>query len=85
MTIRLEPCQCPTCETLLDATTAMNADANTRPAAGDVTLCAYCGELCEFDSETRMHKINIKELEPEVQDVIAIMRVELEQYLPTRH
>jgi len=77
MTKRLQPCNCPKCDMLLDGATDMS-DPNNRLKfiPGDVTLCLYCDALLEFDKDMMFKEINIKELEPEVQDVIVMMLIQ---------
>lgn len=69
---------CPVCQEHLDRATAMNSEEPVMPSPGDVTLCATCVSLLEFDEDLKPHQINIKELEPEVQDIIAVMMVKLQ-------
>ena len=75
MTNRMHPCNCPKCDMLLDAATDLS-DPNNEPTPGDVTLCLYCDALLEFDEDMMLKEINIKELEPEVQDVIVMMLIQ---------
>lgn len=78
MTARLKPCSCPKCGVSLDAATdASGGDAEPRP--GDVTICFYCQSVLEFTEEMEFEKINIKDLQPEVQDVIVMMLAQLQE------
>lgn len=43
---------CPTCNERLDGVTSL--DANGMPDVGDISLCAYCGELLEFDEDMKL-------------------------------
>jgi len=69
ITHRLEPCKCPGCGVPLDATTDPS-DQNATPEPGDVTLCFYCETLLEFDEQLELREIDIKTLQPEVQDLV---------------
>lgn len=37
---------CPSCSARLDGATPL--EPGTSPEIGSVTICAYCGEICEF-------------------------------------
>lgn len=63
-------CVCPNClETLTHATT-INSDVAIMPTAGDVTVCATCVSLLEFDENLKPFVCDIRTLEPEVQEII---------------
>jgi len=48
----VKPTLCPTCGAKLDAAThAGTLDPELRPKPGDLTLCAYCDALLQFDDE----------------------------------
>ena len=42
---------CPVCLRAVDA--ASDVEGNARPNPGDMTICAYCASLLEFDHEMR--------------------------------
>ena len=47
---------CPTCGSQLDAATGLN-DPEQLPSKGDVSLCAYCGELLEYSDNLVLIKM----------------------------
>ena len=59
---------CPTCKTKLDAATNITED--TAPAAGDITVCAYCTSLLEFKDDGTLEAIQIETLQPDMQEII---------------
>ncbi len=40
---------CPTCKKLLDGFTSVDHD--NKPEEGDVTVCAYCNEVLQFNGD----------------------------------
>lgn len=68
-THRVKACKCPNCDADLDATTDPT-NQNNAPEAGDITICFYCETLLEFKEDMTLAEINIKELQPEVQDLV---------------
>ncbi len=40
---------CPRCKKILDGWTATEEAGNTGPAEGDVTVCAYCQAVLQYD------------------------------------
>lgn len=42
-------CPNPDCKMPLDGFTALEEGA--KPTEGDISICAYCAEVCEFDFE----------------------------------
>jgi hypothetical protein len=42
-------CPNPECQKPLDGFTALEEGA--KPREGDISICAYCAEVCEFDFE----------------------------------
>lgn len=46
---------CPSCAKPLDASTHPEDDS-LRPAEGDVSICAYCGEVLEFCADLSLIK-----------------------------
>lgn len=79
MTVKFE-CKCPVCLDVLSHATAMNDGAGTMPAAGDVTICATCTALLEFDSDIKPFKIDIKSLEQETQDIIVMALMQIQSH-----
>lgn len=49
---RMPEAHCPTCDEKLDAVTSIDADG--MPERGDISLCAYCGEILEFDDNMQL-------------------------------
>jgi len=51
-----EPSPCPKCGKMMDAATALGTvDGRApEPRPGDVSLCAYCGEILCFDGDVRL-------------------------------
>lgn len=47
--------QCPHCETTLDGFT--DPTGNRVPEPEDVTMCLYCGEILQFDSDMKLKPI----------------------------
>ena len=43
---------CPSCRKLLDGFTAVDHDK--KPKAGDVTICAYCNVVLQFNDDMSM-------------------------------
>lgn len=57
--LRASASQCPTCRAKLDACTGANFGSETempRPAAGDPSICLYCGEVLVFDAQLRLRR-----------------------------
>jgi len=49
----LKAFSCPVCEKVLDACSVINEDGSKAlPAKGDVSVCAYCGNLMIFDGKS---------------------------------
>ena len=44
-----EGVRCPSCQTVLDG--ALNTTGVDGPEAGNVSICAYCAEVCVFVEE----------------------------------
>ena len=42
---------CPVCQRAIDAATAVQGDGHPKPS--DLTICAYCASILEFDDEMR--------------------------------
>jgi rubredoxin len=47
---RLKSTSCPTCGYEMDAATPTPSSGNVRPRSGDISLCAKCGEVLQFDA-----------------------------------
>jgi len=75
---------CPVCNDCLKKTTVVNNEEPILPKEGDVTICGTCVSLLEFDENLGPHPIDIKKLEPDVQDVVGMMMVQLKQLNQTR-
>jgi len=50
-TTRMPVTNCPTCGAANDAASGRTG---TVPDPGDVSICAYCGEVCTFDESYRL-------------------------------
>lgn len=51
VSVRNAPTLCPSCDSILSASSwAMEADMPD-PEPGDLTICLYCGELLMFDDD----------------------------------
>jgi len=48
----------------------MSSDGPVIPKQGDITICMTCTALLEFDKDISPATVDIKSLEPEVQDLI---------------
>jgi hypothetical protein len=82
MTTRLPLCLCPVCESKLDAATATDDD-NVVPKSGDVTICIYCTSVLEFTDDMTVEQIDVKSVEPELQDILVAMIAEIQYNRPT--
>lgn len=47
---------CPECGNHLDAVTAVSEDASPKP--GDLSICAYCGCMLQFDKDLLVEPIS---------------------------
>lgn len=47
-TPKMPECYCPVCTNFLDAATPCN-NKDDFPKEGDITICAYCAAILEFD------------------------------------
>jgi hypothetical protein len=54
-TTRLPECHCPNCDRKLSAASSPKELALPKP--GDISVCVYCGELLEYDSD--LHSIRL--------------------------
>lgn len=70
---------CPVCQEHLTRMTSITHETPDVPAEGDVTLCDTCLALLEFNADLTPHQINIKELDPEVQDIIVVVLAHLQK------
>lgn len=43
---------CPSCNTMINAASALRADAQPQP--GDITVCAYCFEVFQFGPDMKL-------------------------------
>lgn len=54
---RMPESVCPHCEEPLDGATSIevtNIEVSSMPEQGDISLCAYCGEILEFDKNMQL-------------------------------
>lgn len=54
-TFRYKAQRCPVCDAVLDAGTSPEIQLNRDhrpPQHGDITVCAYCAQVLEFDDDT---------------------------------
>lgn len=58
---RVKESPCPNCEKVLDEASDPTG-LRPKPEPGDITICIYCAQVCEFDSE-----LNLIKLRPEVE------------------
>jgi transcription elongation factor Elf1 len=84
MTTHMPTCYCPTCETKLDAATALD-ESGHGPISGDVTICIYCGEILEFTAEMLVAKVDITTLPIELQDSLVMISIGIQNQRPTLH
>jgi hypothetical protein len=68
----------------LNAATSTSND-DSRPEPGDITICVYCSEILTFTDELTCAVISIQDLDPEVQDVIAVVLVNIQAAKPMLH
>jgi NAD-dependent SIR2 family protein deacetylase len=68
---------CKTCEHILDANEALDGDR--QPKEKDISVCAYCGTISEFDADLNLRALSDEECQElrkndrEIwQDVLAI-------------
>jgi hypothetical protein len=68
--------ECPTCKSKLDGSTGIEVNGLNPPTTleeGDVSLCAYCGELLLFEND--QHKLVTEDIVKELQTDPAEWRV----------
>lgn len=75
---RVEPTQCPVCETSLNATTGVS-DHAAIPQPGDITVCLYCTSILEYDNAMSLVTVNRDEIEPEVLSLIDMAIASIQQ------
>lgn len=71
---------CPVCLQAVDAATDMAGDA--RPNPGDLTICAYCASVLEFDDELRPHQASastLAEIDTQTSRKIEVLRQAIQQ------
>lgn len=78
MPYRVEPSQCPVCETFLDAATGIN-DHAAIPQPGDITVCLYCTSILEYNNAMSLVTVNRDEIEPEVLSLIDMAIASIQQ------
>lgn len=64
--------KCPTCSKTLNAAKALGENAT--PAAGDVSICSYCGSILTFQEDLSMKRMEIDELLKLPEDVQNMLR-----------
>ena len=71
-----KPTPCPCCGRVLEDSTAVYADRKTRPCAGDLSVCFYCGAILEFagSPDLELRALPITRLEKMPGDVRAQLR-----------
>lgn len=52
---------CSNCNNMLDAATTFEG-TEVPPTDGDISVCAYCGQLGIYDGEMRVRKMNESEM-----------------------
>lgn len=62
---------CPVCQERLTHATAINSAEPVIPEPDDVTVCAECATLIEFDEEMVPRRGDINTLEPDVKAVVS--------------
>lgn len=56
--MRLEENRCPNCDSLIDGVRELSSgEQDGTPSPGDVSICAYCGEVLEFDKNLKSIKV----------------------------
>lgn len=73
--------RCPGCKAELDGATNMD-NTVARPKAGDVSVCAYCGEIIEFMDELKLRSASpevLKELHPVDRKMLQRMSQEVQR------
>jgi hypothetical protein len=84
MTNKMPVCQCPTCESTLDAALASDG-SDLAVVPGDVTMCVYCTEILEFTEEFMLTKVDINTLPIELQDSLVMIKIGIQAQRPTLH
>ena len=61
--MRLNENRCPNCDHLIDGVRDPSSGVpDCTPNIGDVSVCAYCGEILEFDENLKSIKVTEKTL-----------------------
>lgn len=60
-TTRTPESRCPHCNHSVDAATSV--EEARKPKPGDITVCAYCGWICVFDSQIHLKNLGPWEME----------------------
>lgn len=66
---------CPVCQRSIDAASDVRGDA--RPNPGDITICAYCASILEFDDEMRPQQasaLTLSSIDSETAHTIEVVR-----------
>jgi hypothetical protein len=85
MTTRMPKSNCPVCNTILDAATAVDGTPDVIPSVGDISLCASCTSVLEFDDNLALAVIDIKTLPQDTQDEIVHAVLASASCKPTLH
>ena len=54
---------CPQCKKTVDAHSSADRNNADAPGVGDITICMYCGVICQLDKDLRLEKAPEKLLE----------------------
>lgn len=62
MTFLHEVNRCPTCAAELDCSSPVGEPHPRPPRPGDLSMCAYCGEILVYDDHTRLRSAELNDL-----------------------
>jgi hypothetical protein len=66
-----QPVKCPYCHGIMEA--AIEAlGGHEKPKEGDLAICAFCQNVCQFDSELKLVFLDKNKLDEKMQTVVAI-------------
>jgi hypothetical protein len=57
---KLPSCPCPSCGKALDG--CSQADGDSTPKPGDITICIYCGHIMAFADDLAFRELNDEEV-----------------------
>jgi hypothetical protein len=84
MAVLLKSCNCPLCDSILDAATGVDNEVQV-PVPGDHTVCIYCASPLQFDDDMNLVHFPVDQIdEPEVRAVI-MQIIEYYQQFRTLH